>query len=85
MKIICADRVSVELPYDDNFKWHMPVWGEIWGVIIKIVYVLFAKKKQSMKIDGHQSLKYTVFSVKIYGPIMGNIWSAKVYGLIYHS
>ena len=66
MKIKCADRVSVELPYDDNFKWHMPVWGEIWGVIIKIVYVLFAKKKQSMKIDGHQSLKiYGLFAKNI--------------------
>ena len=29
MKIICADRVSNELSYDTNFKWHMPIWGEI--------------------------------------------------------
>ena len=28
MKIICADRVSVELSYDANFKWHMPVFVE---------------------------------------------------------
>ena len=53
------------------------------GVISKIVYGLFAKKKQSMKIDGHQSLKYTVFSVKIYGPIMGNIWSADTMMTVY--
>ena len=25
IKIICADRVSVELSYDVNFKWHMPI------------------------------------------------------------
>ena len=25
MKIICADRVSVELYYGANFKWHMPI------------------------------------------------------------
>ena len=25
MKIICADRVSVGLSHDTNFKWHMPV------------------------------------------------------------
>ena len=25
MKIICADRVPVELSYDANFKWHMPI------------------------------------------------------------
>ena len=29
MKIICADRVSVRLYYDANFKCHMPLWGEI--------------------------------------------------------
>ena len=27
IKIICADRVSVGLSYDVNFKWHMPIWG----------------------------------------------------------
>ena len=25
IKIICADRVSVGLSYDVNFKWHMPI------------------------------------------------------------
>ena len=25
IKIICADRVSVELSYDANIKWHMPI------------------------------------------------------------
>ena len=25
MKIICAERVSVELYYDAYFKWHMPI------------------------------------------------------------
>ena len=29
MKIICTDRVSVELYYGANFKWHMPVSEEI--------------------------------------------------------
>ena len=29
MKIICADKVPVRLSYDINFKWHMPIWGEI--------------------------------------------------------
>ena len=29
MKIICADTVSVGLSYDTNFKWHMPISGEI--------------------------------------------------------
>ena len=24
MKLICADRMSVGLSYDANFKWHMP-------------------------------------------------------------
>ena len=28
MKIICADRVSVGLSYDANFKWHMPICVE---------------------------------------------------------
>ena len=23
------DRVSVGLSYDANFKWHMPIWGEV--------------------------------------------------------
>ena len=26
-----ADRVSVELSYDANFKWHMPICEEIWS------------------------------------------------------
>ena len=25
MRMICADRVSVGLSYDTNFKWHMPI------------------------------------------------------------
>ena len=25
MKLICADRVSVGLSYDANFKWHKPI------------------------------------------------------------
>ena len=25
IKIICADRVSVGLYYDEYFKWHMPI------------------------------------------------------------
>ena len=25
IKIICADRVLVEVSYDANFKWHMPI------------------------------------------------------------
>ena len=29
MKIICADKVSVELSYDANIKWHMPMSKEI--------------------------------------------------------
>ena len=29
MKIIWADRVAVGLYYDANFKWHMPIRGEI--------------------------------------------------------
>ena len=28
MKMICADRVSVGLSYDANFKWHMPICFE---------------------------------------------------------
>ena len=28
MKLICADRVSVGLSYDTNFKWHMPICVE---------------------------------------------------------
>ena len=28
MRIICADRVSVGLSYDTNFKWHMPICVE---------------------------------------------------------
>ena len=28
MKITYADRVSVGLPYDANFKWHMPICVE---------------------------------------------------------
>ena len=28
MKIICADRVSVGLSSDANFKWHMPICVE---------------------------------------------------------
>ena len=28
MKLICADRVSVGLSYDANFKWHMPICVE---------------------------------------------------------
>ena len=27
LKIIYADRVSVELSFDANFKWHMPICG----------------------------------------------------------
>ena len=27
--IICADTVPVELYYDANLKWHMPIWGGI--------------------------------------------------------
>ena len=29
IKIKLATRVSVGLSYDINFKWHMPIWGEI--------------------------------------------------------
>ena len=29
MKIICADTVSVGLPYDAYLKWHMPICAEI--------------------------------------------------------
>ena len=29
MKIICADTVSVELSYDANLNWHMPICVEI--------------------------------------------------------
>ena len=29
MKIICANTVSVELSYDANLKWHMPICAEI--------------------------------------------------------
>ena len=28
MKMICTDRVSVRLCYDNNFKWHMPICVE---------------------------------------------------------
>ena len=28
-RIICTDRMSVELYYGANFKWHMPIWEEI--------------------------------------------------------
>ena len=29
IKIICADTVSVGLSYDTNFKWYIPILGEI--------------------------------------------------------
>ena len=29
-KIMCADRVSVGLSYDANFKWHMPILIKRW-------------------------------------------------------
>ena len=28
MKLMCADKVSVGVSYDANFKWHMPVFVE---------------------------------------------------------
>ena len=29
IKIICGDKVSVKLFYDNNFRWHMPLCEEI--------------------------------------------------------
>ena len=30
IKIICADKVPAELSYDTYFKWHTPIWEELW-------------------------------------------------------
>ena len=55
MKLICADRVSVGLSYDANFKWHMPTCVERYRVEKKYMPIfgtspsaLSGKKFQNM-------------------------------------
>ena len=44
IKIICADRLPLGLSYDANFKWHMPIRGEICRVEQKSM-PFFSEKK----------------------------------------
>ena len=46
IKIICADRLPLGLSYDANFKWHMPIRGEICRVEQKSM-PFFSEKKKS--------------------------------------
>ena len=45
IKIICADRLPLGLSYDANFKWHMPIRGEICRVEQKSMPFFSEKKK----------------------------------------
>ena len=53
--LISADKVSVELSYDVNFKWHMPIWGkicraeQIYAIFWEYHRAWFAEKIPSME------------------------------------
>ena len=53
MKIICADRVSVGLSYDANFKWHMPICVERCRAEQK--YMLFWDRHRARSPEKYQS------------------------------